>query len=93
MDVMIKLKTMTFLHEEGQPFSAYRKAEKYLKDAGYSIGRMAYPCPIGFKKGNYDISKWWNLTPEEQKSLDGIISFSEDFREGDVTIKFYQKGE
>ncbi len=83
-------KTMVF-ENDGTPFSALRKAEAWLKEKGYSVGTMQFPNPIGIKKGDYTISKWWNMMKAEHEQLDGIITG--EFRSGNVTIKFYRREE
>jgi len=73
---------------DGTTFSAITEARKYLEGQGYSVGRMCANAPIGFKEGNWDIQKWYNLDVDDKKLLDGIIT-SKDFREGTVTVEIY----
>ena len=51
---------------------------------------MCCPEPIGFKHGDWNIMKWYNLRPDDQSKLDGIIS-SSDFREGECIVSFYNQ--
>jgi len=49
---------------------------------------MERDAPIGFSNKYNRISKWWNMTRDEHKLLDGVM-ISDDFREGGVTILFF----
>ena len=77
--------------ESKETFRAYNDAEKYLEERGYSVGRMCGSSPTGFKKGNWDIAKWRNLSSSDKKLLDGWIE-GEDKREGIITIVFKEEG-
>lgn len=70
-------------------FQSYYAACHFVKDMGYSYGSMCRDMPIGLLKGDYDISKWRNLTVEKIKQLDGVMT-SSDFREGEVIVKIYE---
>ena len=48
---------------------------------------MCQDAPIGFKQGDWDISKWWNLSAEDKSKLDGAV-LSKDFRNGPVKVVF-----
>lgn len=78
-------KTITF--DQPDDFEAIEEAIDWLKSRGYSVGRMNGDAPIGFKEGDWDIAKWWNLSTEDKKQLDGVIT-SPDFRHGPVKISF-----
>jgi len=65
-------------------FAAMRKAEDWLKANGYSWGSMQRDDPIGVMKGDYDISKWRNLSQKERVALDGLIEG--DKRNGPVIV-------
>lgn len=69
---------------DGTEFSAIAKAESWLKANGYSIGSMQGNNPIGVMRGDVYISKWFNMTPDEQLSLHGTLTG--DYRNGDVTL-------
>lgn len=69
-------------------FSAVHAAESYLSDMDYTAGSMERDAPIGFSNKYNRISKWWNMTRDEHKLLDGVM-ISDDFREGGVTILFF----
>lgn len=68
-------------------FTAINDATKWLQENGFSVGRMCSPDPIGFKKGDWNIMKWRNLSNDDRGMLDGRIT-SSDFREGDVIVTF-----
>ncbi len=80
------LMCMTFL-SNGETFSAIEKAETYVRSLGFAIGSMCGDLPIGIKKGDFEISKWRNLSKEDIDTLDGKI-VSNDFRNGDVEVWF-----
>ena len=74
--------------EEGDFASVY-KAEKYLKENGYSYGSMCGDEPIAIMKGDVLIAKWKNLSTEERRKIDGIMT-SEDFRGGSVVVEIFK---
>jgi hypothetical protein len=65
-------------------FESYYAACKWLSENGYSYGSMQGDAPIGIMKGEWNISKWRNMTSKEQKSLDGVMTG--EFREGEVVV-------
>ena len=69
-------------------FEAFCEAENYLKKNGYSWGSMQCDDPIGIMKGDFNISKWRNLSTNERNALDGIITG--DTRNGPVTVEIYK---
>jgi len=78
--------THTFTGEE---FEAYHKAEKWVKDLGYSVGNMCGEEPTALMHGNYEwIAKWKNLTTEERNSVHGVIEG--DKRKGPVTVMLFE---
>lgn len=90
----MKVKKEIVIKSTGETFGAYHEACKLLKSEGYNTGSMCREAPIGFasaEKYEY-IAKWWNLNSEEKKLVDGIMT-SEDWREGDVKITYYDKTE
>lgn len=72
-------------------FQAYYDASAYLKDMGYIVGSMCGPEPIGFADADkYDyVAKWYNISPDERKELDGVMLQHGGFREGSVEIIFF----
>ena len=79
----VEIGTVCFRHEGN--FAAYRAAEAWLTERGYSIGHMQRGAPCGLLHGDYDIQKWRNLSNAERAALDGTLSG--DFRNGPVTIR------
>ena len=82
------------VHEEVFPsksdFDGYYSAENYLKELGYTRGSMCRSEPIGFAdsdKYRY-IAKWYNISQEEQKDLDGVM-ISSGFRNSEVRVIFF----
>lgn len=74
---------MKTFSEKGD-FKAVYAAENWLKENGYSVGIMQAGSPRGILKGYFMISKWRNLSTEEQDHLDGTMDG--DMRNGPVTI-------
>ncbi len=74
----------------GEDFQAVRGAEKYLKDRGYITGSMQRNAPIGImdKSVCCGISKWFNMTDDEHKTLDGVM-LSDSFRHDDVFVVIF----
>jgi hypothetical protein len=69
-------------------FAAYYAACHWCKESGISYGSMQRDDPIGLMRGDWDISKWRNMTKKEQSALDGIMTG--DKRNGPVTIEMYR---
>ena len=69
----------------GKTFSAYYAACGWLRENGYSCGPTSIDGPAGIVKGDVYISKWRNMSKQEQESLDGCL-YSD--REGDAVIKW-----
>jgi len=67
-------------------FSALGDATEWVRSRGYSLGIMCGNEPIAFKKGYWNIQKWRNLSADDRFNIDGVVT-SDDFRDGDVTIK------
>jgi hypothetical protein len=65
-------------------FSASRAAERFLKRAGFSVGREQRGAPRGILFGDYNIQKWRNLTEANRDALHGIMTG--DMRSGPVSI-------
>lgn len=74
---------------DGRDFGALYQAETWLKENGFSKGRMERDAPIGIYKGEADIGKWSTLTPDERKELHGKMTG--DFRSGLVVITLYDE--
>ena len=67
-------------------FEAYNAACSWLKEQGYSVGRMQREEPIGVKKGDWDIAKWRNLSQVDIAGLDGTIT-GDSKRTGPITVE------
>jgi hypothetical protein len=80
-------KTMTFskVFAGTSSFDAVNDAEAWLAKHGYSYGYMEQNAPIGISKVFRRISKWYNMTTEDHRQLDGAM-VSDDFRDGSVTV-------
>ncbi len=80
--------TLIRFRHTGEDWSGLRAAEKWLESQGYSAGRMQGPSPIGILKGDFDISKWRNMTQAEIAALDGQIQpDGEAFRNSDAVVR------
>jgi hypothetical protein len=77
-------------YEPAGTFTAFRAAEDFLKELGYTVGSMCLDSPIGFADAdNFGyVAKWYNIDPTDRSHLDGVI-LSEDFREGGCRILFF----
>jgi hypothetical protein len=65
-------------------FEAYYKAEKFLRDNGYSYGSSQGSAPVAIWKGDCHISKWRGLSEKERSECHGIITGQ--MRNGDITV-------
>lgn len=74
--------------EKGE-WKSLRKAKDWLKENGYSFGSLARTMPVGIKKGDCDIAKWYNLYEKEIAELDGVMLFSNRPRDGKVEILLF----
>ena len=82
---------MKLTFDEPGTFNALYAAERWCDHNGYSRGSTDRSGVIGLMKGNYDIAKWHNLTKQERRACDGVMTG--DFREGPVTVHLYEEGE
>lgn len=67
-------------------FEAVRAAEAFLAAAGFSVGIMQAHSPRGILFGDYDISKWRNMSRHEKEELDGEMIGG---RDGPVKVSIY----
>jgi len=75
-----------------ETFGAYNDACAWLKENGYSYGSMCSSSPTAIMKGDWDISKWWNLSNEERANIHGTItskSKGSGYRDGPVIVEIY----
>lgn len=63
---------------DGTAFGATYKAEKWLRDNGYSVGSSCVFSPQGVMKGDFIIAKWRNLSPKERSEMDGTLQAARD---------------
>jgi hypothetical protein len=84
-----RLATFEIDFDDSDTFGAYRKAEAYCNEFGYSTGSISSPLPTAIKKGDYHVAKWKNLTRKEIESIDGVI-LADSFREGPVKLLLFQ---
>lgn len=69
-------------------FEALFAAQKWCEANGYSYGRLERGAPIGLLRGDFEISKWRNMSAAERKALHGTISTANlSYREGPVVIR------
>lgn len=83
--------------KEKGTFKSFWAAQGWLTCHGFSYGSTACnrgvggPVPLALCKGEYTLpQKWHNLTHAEKKSVIGVM-ISNDFREGEVTIIFFEE--
>lgn len=69
-------------------FESVSAAEMWCEKNKWAVGSMQREAPRGMMKGDYDISKWRNLDPDEISALGGVM-ISDDFREGSVDILIF----
>lgn len=86
-DVQPMMIEKTFEHAEGDDFSAYNAAVKWVEDQGYSVGSMQRGAPTLIYYGDCDVAKFRNISPSERKAAAGqIIGVAGRFRGGPVTV-------
>ena len=66
-------------------FAASRAAEAWCEARGISVGRTERGRPRGLLYGDFDISKWHNMSKAEIAALDGLMTG--DMRNGPVHIE------
>lgn len=78
---------MRMVFDQQGDFQALRACEHFLRDAGFSFGSWQRGAPCGAMYGDFDISKWRNMTAAERSALHA--SFSGDGRDGPITLVFH----
>lgn len=82
--------TKLFTHDKSNssPWNAYEAAEDYARSLGYSVGSMQSGSPTALFRGYCYVSKWRNLTSEEQENCDGTITAvsGRRFQESDIVV-------
>lgn len=76
---------MNFVFDQTGDWEAVKAAEAWCEENGISVGTMQSGSPRGIKRGKHSISKWRNLTNEDKKLLDGMMTG--DMRNGPVQIQ------
>lgn len=87
---------VTFRHApaSGDPWDAYRAAEGYCLERGWSVGSMQRGSPTAVFEGYCYVSKWRNLSRKEQgEALAVITSKYGTFRDCDVILRILRKEE
>ncbi len=82
--------TELWFRADGETFSAFYAAEKWLEDHGYNTGSMARVEPIGFSKKFTYIAKWYNINEDDKRKVDGVLLPKSEFREGDCLIRIFK---
>ena len=68
-------------------FEASRAAEAWCAGHGISVGEMQGPAPRGLLVGDFDISKWRNMSRKQIGALHGQMTG--DHRNGPVRITLF----
>jgi hypothetical protein len=80
-----KVSVMRKTFDQQGAFEAMRAAEKWCDENGISYGRSQADAPTGLLRGNFDISKWRNMSKAEIAALDGTMTGN--LRDGPVIIQ------
>lgn len=76
-----------FAHVDGDDFSAYNAAVKWVEGQGYSVGSMQRGAPTLIYYGDCDVAKFRNISAAERKAAAGqIVGTDGRFRGGPVTV-------
>lgn len=70
--------------EQEGTFAALHACERFLTDRGFSFGSWQRGAPCAVMFGDYDISKWRNLSAAERAATHG--QFSGDGRNGPIIL-------
>ena len=71
-------------------FQSRYAAQRYLTDYGFDYGSLDVPNPVAFVKGEYELPwKWHNINSAGKELIDGVM-VSNDWREGTVTLVFFE---
>lgn len=69
-------------------YKAYKMAQNWCEQSGYSYGSMQADAPTGLLKGNFEIAKWRNMTQKERDALAGILDApGRTYRTGPVFVR------
>lgn len=75
--------------ESPETFGALEAAREWCRERGVSYGSTEGKSPIGLLIGDYNISKWRNMTPRERAQLDGHLEGSA--RHGPIRLVAYTR--
>ena len=79
-----------FINRDGVEFSASHDAERWCEARGISVGHMERDRPRGLLFGDFEISKWRNMTTAEQRELHGhMVAGAGSFRGGPITVRLF----
>ena len=81
-----KTKGAVHTFESKEDFGAFREAEEFCRERGFSVGSMQRDEPIGIARGDFYIAKWYNLSAQDKTRLDGVIVGEK--RNGPVVVIF-----
>ncbi len=76
---------MTKVFNETGTFAAVHAAEQWCAENGIAVGTMQGPSPRGLMYGDWDISKWRNMSKQEQAQCHGTMTG--DMRHGPVVVE------
>jgi len=83
------VKSRLYFTEPGT-FQSMYAAQKYLKHNSFGYGSNCTTGPTAFMKGEYELpQKWYNINEAGKELIDGVM-VSDDFREGTVTLIFFE---
>ena len=77
--------SMRQVFNQAGDFSALYAAQDWCKANGISYGSTQRGAPVGLMRGEYEISKWRNLSKSDIARLDGTMTG--DMRNGPVIIE------
>lgn len=73
-------------------YEALQKAQDWCDENGYSYGNLQADAPIGLLFGEFEISKWRNMSSAERKALDGTMDApGRTYRKGPVIVTLKEK--
>lgn len=78
---------LSITFRDSEPSKAEDRAVRFLKSAGFSVGRKQAHSPRGILYGNYDVQKWRNLSERDRATLHGAIVA--DFKELNATFEIW----
>jgi len=86
----LKMAGVKEIPHSGEDFSAYKAAQKFLEEQGYTVGIMCHPQPTAAAKGLNYIAKWYNIKLDEWPGIQAMI-VGDDYRDGACTVVFFKE--